>query len=149
MMELADCIVKASDDPRQGLAYLHAKFHEAELRVNAGLKLMEDKKFQAGLNWLRDARNTLEATNLALAHWRGEDKEVDVVDEIEQKIKELEGKLEANARLAEALVLLTGAEDKIKEVKERKGEVKVDTAWDCYDMVRRGTGLASRGKEWS
>ena len=49
MMELSDCIDKASMDPRQGLAYLHAKFHEAELRVNAGLKMMEEKQFQEGL----------------------------------------------------------------------------------------------------
>ena len=78
---------------------------------------------------------------------RGEDKEVGGVDEIEQKINDLETKLEANARFAESLVLLTGAEDKIKKVTEKKGEVEVDTAWDCYDMVRRGTGLASRGKD--
>ena len=68
---------------------------------------------------------------------------METVDEVEEKITDLETKLEANARLAESLVLLTGAEEKIK----KEGEVKVDTVWDCYDMVRRGTGLASRGKE--
>merc|ERR1719186_2564397 len=109
-------------DPRQGLASLNAKFHEAELRVNAGLKMMEEKQFQEGLNWLRDARNTLEAANIGLAHLKGEgeDKQVETVDEVEEKITDLETKLEANARLAESLVLLTGAEEKIKKVKINK-----------------------------
>jgi len=147
VMELAKCIDKISVHPRQALIYLLAKFHEAELRVNAGLKMLEDSQFQAGLNGLRDARNTLEATNLGLAHLQGEDKHEEALEDIEEKINKLEMKLEANARLAESLVLLLGAEDKIKQVTEKNGAVEVDTVWDCYDMVRRGTGLASQGEE--
>lgn len=149
VMELTKCIDKISVHPRQALIYLFTKFHEAELRVNAGLKMLENSQFQAGLNGLRDARNTLEATNLGLAHVQGEDKHEEALEDIEEKINKLEMKLEANARLAESLVLLMRAEDKIKEVtgKKKKGGVDVDTVWDCYDMVRRGTGLASQGEE--
>ena len=43
-------------------------------------------------------------------------------------------KVEAKSRLAESLVLLSGAEDKIKEMTGKNGAVEVDTVWDCYDM---------------
>ena len=110
------------------------KIREVEFYLNADLKKLDDSQIQAGLNCFREARNSLEATNLELAHLQGEGKNKEAREYVVDKIDKMKPKVEAKSRLAESLVLLSGAEDKIKEMTGKNGAVEVDTVWDCYDM---------------